>query len=283
MIQIKLKELLINNFCYLPMGDNYLSISYLQLGLSVLLILINVVLSLVLRLGLEKSLIIASVRMIVQLLLIGYVLEWLFTLSNPWLVIAIALLMAGVAGMSAVNRTSRRFPGIYWRSLLSVLVASFLITNLSVAGIIQVQPWYNPQYLIPMLGMILGNTLTGISLGLDRFMEGLVTNRNAIETLLALGANRWEASHREIKNAVRTGMIPIINSMMVMGLVSLPGMMTGQILAGANPLDAVRYQIIITFAIASGSALGTLGVVLLAWLALFTPNHQLKIDKLITN
>jgi len=265
------------------MGDNYLSISYLQLGLSVLLILINVVLSLVLRLGLEKSLIIASVRMIVQLLLIGYVLEWLFTLSNPWLVIAIALLMAGVAGMSAVNRTSRRFPGIYWRSLLSVLVASFLITNLSVAGIIQVQPWYNPQYLIPMLGMILGNTLTGISLGLDRFMEGLVTNRNAIETLLALGANRWEASHREIKNAVRTGMIPIINSMMVMGLVSLPGMMTGQILAGANPLDAVRYQIIITFAIASGSALGTLGVVLLAWLALFTPNHQLKIDKLITN
>jgi putative ABC transport system permease protein len=283
MMQIKLKELLINNFCYLPMGDNYLSISYLQLGFSVLLILINVVLSLVLRLGLEKSLIIASVRMIVQLLLIGYVLEWLFTLSNPWLVIAIALLMAGVAGISAVNRTSRRFPGIYWRSLLSVLVASFLITNLSVAGIIQVQPWYNPQYLIPMLGMILGNTLTGISLGLDRFMEGLVTNRNAIETLLALGANRWEASHREIKNAVRTGMIPIINSMMVMGLVSLPGMMTGQILAGANPLDAVRYQIIITFAIASGSALGTLGVVLLGWLALFTPSHQLKIDKLIAD
>ena len=265
------------------MDNDYLSISYLQLGFSVLLILINVVLSLVLKLGLEKSLMIASVRMIVQLLLIGYVLQWLFTLSNPWLVIAIALLMAGVAGMSAVNRTSRRFPGIYWRSLLSVLVASFLITNLSVTGIVQVQPWYNPQYLIPMLGMILGNTLTGISLGLDRFMEGLVTNRNAIETLLALGANRWEASHQEIKNAVRTGMIPTINSMMVMGLVSLPGMMTGQILAGANPLDAVRYQIIITFAIASGSALGTLGVVLLAWLALFTPNHQLKIDKLITN
>ena len=265
------------------MDNDYLSISYLQLGFSALLILINLVLSLVLKLGLEKSLMIASVRMIVQLLLIGYVLQWLFTLSNPWLVIAIALLMAGVAGMSAVNRTSRRFPGIYWRSLLSVLVASFLITNLSVTGIVQVQPWYNPQYLIPMLGMILGNTLTGISLGLDRFMEGLVTNRNAIETLLALGANRWEASHQEIKNAVRTGMIPTINSMMVMGLVSLPGMMTGQILAGANPLDAVRYQIIITFAIASGSALGTLGVVLLAWLALFTPNHQLKIDKLITN
>lgn len=262
------------------MSDNYLTLSYGQLAASVLLILINVVLSLRLRLGLERSLVIASVRMIVQLILIGYVLEWLFALSNPFLVVAIALLMAGVAGISAVNRTSRRFAGIYWRSLVSVLVAAFLITNLSVAGIIQVRPWYDPQYLIPMLGMVLGNTLTGISLGLERFMEGVTANRNAIETLLALGATRWEASHREVQTAVRTGMIPTINSMMVMGLVSLPGMMTGQILAGASPIDAVRYQIVIVFAIASGSALGTLGVVLLAWQALLSPAHQLRCDRL---
>jgi putative ABC transport system permease protein len=131
-----------------------------------------------------------------------------------------------------------------------------------------------------MLGMILGNTLTGISLGLERFMEGLVTNRNGIETLLALGATRWEATHREVQTAVKTGMIPTINSMMVMGLVSLPGMMTGQILAGASPIDAVRYQIVIVFAIASGSALGTIGVVLLAWLTLLSSNHQLRSDGL---
>jgi len=262
------------------MSDNYMTLSYGQLATSVLLILINVILSLRLRLGLERSLVVASVRMVVQLLLIGYVLEWLFALSNPFPVLAIALLMAGVAGISAVNRTSRRFAGIYWRSLVSVLVAAFLITNLSVAGIIQVRPWYDPQYLIPMLGMVLGNTLTGISLGLERFMEGVTINRNAIETLLALGATRWEASHREVQTAVRTGMIPTINSMMVMGLVSLPGMMTGQILAGASPIDAVRYQIVIVFAIASGSALGTLGVVLLAWQALLSPTHQLRCDRL---
>ncbi len=262
------------------MSDNYLSLSYGQLAISFLLILINVALSLRLRLGLERPLLIASIRMVVQLLLIGYVLEWLFALSDPFLVLAIALLMAGIAGISAVNRTSRRFPGIYWQSLLSILVAAFIVTNLSVAGIIQVKPWYNPQYLIPMLGMIMGNTLTGISLGLERFMEGLVTNRRAIETLLALGATRWEATHREVQAAVKTGMIPIINSMMVMGLVSLPGMMTGQILAGASPIDAVRYQIVIVFAIASGSALGTLGVVLLAWLTLLSPNHQLRCEHL---
>ncbi|AMW29740.1 ABC transporter permease [Arthrospira platensis] len=262
------------------MSDNYLSLSYGQLGASVLLIIINVALSIQLRLGLERSLAIASLRCVVQLLLVGYILEWLFALDNPWVVLAIALLMAAIAGISAVNRTSRRFAGIYWRSLLSVLVSAFLITNLSVIGIIQVQPWYNPQYLIPLLGMILGNTLNGISLGLDRFMEGVVSNRNGIETLLALGATRWEASHKQIQTAVRTGMIPIINSMMVMGVVSLPGMMTGQILAGASPLDAVRYQIIIVFAIASASALGTLGVVILAWGALFSPSHQLLSDRL---
>lgn len=262
------------------MSDNYLSLSYGQLGASVLLIIINVALSIQLRLGLERSLAIASLRCVVQLLLVGYILEWLFALDNPWVVLAIALLMAAIAGISAVNRTSRRFAGIYWRSLLSVLVSAFLITNLSVIGIIQVQPWYNPQYLIPLLGMILGNTLNGISLGLDRFMEGVVSNRNGIETLLALGATRWEASHKQIQTAVRTGMIPMINSMMVMGVVSLPGMMTGQILAGASPLDAVRYQIVIIFAIASASALGTLGVVILAWLALFSPSHQLLSDRL---
>jgi putative ABC transport system permease protein len=111
-------------------------------------------------------------------------------------------------------------------------------------------------------------------------MESLVNQRQKIETLLALGATRWEATHEEIKAAIRTGMIPMINSMMVMGIVSLPGMMTGQILAGANPLDAVRYQIIIIFAIASATALGTLGVVLLAWQSLLNSSHQLCLDRL---
>lgn len=263
------------------MSSSYIPISLEQLALSVLFILINIVLSLGLRLGLARTLVIASVRMVVQLLLIGYVLNWLFTLSHPVPIIVLAMVMTTIAGISSVNRTSRRFAGIYWRSLLSVFISSFLITNLTTFGIIKVQPWYDPQYFIPLLGMVLGNTLTGISLGLDRFMESLVNQRQKIETLLALGATRWEATHEEVQAAVRTGMIPMINSMMVMGIVSLPGMMTGQILAGASPLDAVRYQIIIIFAIASATALGTLGVVLLAWLSLLNSSHQICLDRLI--
>ncbi|MFQ4140150.1 ABC transporter permease [Nodosilinea sp. PGN35] len=262
------------------METNYIAIGTGQLALAALLILVNVALSVALRLGLARSLLIASLRMVVQLLLIGFVLEWLFTQDNPLVIVGISLVMAAIAGMASVNRTQRRFAGIYWNSLLSVLVASALVTGFAMVSIIGVRPWYDPQYLIPLLGMVLGNTLNGISLGLDRFMEDLVAQRDQVETLLALGASRWEAAHKTVRDAIRVGMIPTINSMMVMGVVSLPGMMTGQILAGADPIDAVRYQIVIIFMIAAAAALGIFGVVLLAYRRLLSPDHQLRLDYL---
>ncbi|NEP59834.1 MAG: ABC transporter permease, partial [Symploca sp. SIO2G7] len=129
-------------------------------------------------------------------------------------------------------------------------------------------------------GMVLGNAITGTSLALDRFLNDLTTNRGQVEALLALGATRWEAAHTTVTEALRTGMIPTINSMMVMGLVSLPGMMTGQILAGALPTNAVRYQIVIIFTIAAGTALASLGIILLAFRALFSQQHQLRLERL---
>ncbi|MGJ5676033.1 MAG: ABC transporter permease [Nostochopsis sp.] len=257
------------------METNYIQISYGQLTLATLFIVVNIGLSFSLRLGLEQSLGVASVRMVIQLLLVGYILQWVFTLSNPILIILLALGMTIIAGVSSVNRTLRRFNGIYWNNFISLLSGSFLVTGIIVSGILRVQPWYEPQYLIPLLGMILGNALTGTSLSLDRFMEDLTNNRGEIEALLTLGATRWEASHQTVKEALRTGMTPTINSMMVMGLVSLPGMMTGQILAGANPSDAIRYQIVIIFAQAAGVAIATMGVVILAFLVLFNRDHQL--------
>jgi putative ABC transport system permease protein len=259
---------------------NYIEIGYGQLALAIVLILINITLSFAFRLGLERTLAIAAGRMIIQLLLIGFVLEWLFTQDNPWLILTIGVVMASIAGISAVNRTKFRFVGIYWSSLLSVLTAAAIVTSFAMGGIIQVQPWYDPQYLIPMLGMVLGNTLNGISLGLDRFIDSLINQKDQIETLLALGATRWEAAHTQIRQGIRVGMIPMINSMMVMGVVSLPGMMTGQILAGADPIDAVRYQIVIALMIAAGAALGTLSIVMLAYHRLLSPDHQLRLDYL---
>ena len=262
------------------MQSGYIPINNWQIALSAALILINLGLSIALKLDLEKRLWIAAVRMIVQLLLVGYVLNWIFTLDNPLWVLMVAFGMVLIAGRAAVGRTRRRFNQIYWTSFLSILASSALITGLTVAGIIQVDPWYDPQYLIPLLGMILGNGLTATSLTLDRFMEDLVLRRDQIELLLSLGATRWEAARQSLREAVRTGTIPIINSMMVMGLVSLPGMMTGQILAGASPADAVRYQIVIIFAIAAGAALTAMGIALLAFFALFSSKHQLHLERL---
>ena len=137
-----------------------------------------------------------------------------------------------------------------------------------------VHPWFHPQFTVPLTGMILGNTLNGISLGLNHLQSELTQNRGEVEMLLTLGATRWEAAKSSITEALRTGMIPIINTMMVVGIVSLPGMMTGQLLAGAPPIEAVKYQVVIMFLIAAGTALGTLGVVLLAYRRVFNKRHQ---------
>lgn len=251
-----------------------------QLLLAASLILINLGLSLGLKLGLGRSLLVASLRMVVQLLLIGYVLQWLFQQENPWLVVIMALGMTSIAGISAVQRTKRYFTGLYWNSCLSILAAATIVTTVAIKGILHLDPWYAPDYVIPLLGMVLGNALNGICLGVDRFMDQVVSQQREIELLLSFGATRWEAARRPVQEALRTGMIPITNSMMVTGLVSLPGMMTGQILAGADPLQAVRYQIVIMFMIAAAVCLGTLGIVTLAFFRLFAPEHRLCLDRL---
>jgi putative ABC transport system permease protein len=263
-----------------PVVSGALAISNGRLALAALLLLVNVSLSLALQLGLERSLLLAAVRMTVQLLLVGSVLEWLFRQQQPLPILLLALGMAAIAGHAAVQRTRHRFSGIHLNSLLAVLVSSTLVSGVAIGAIIRPEPWYRPQYLIPLLGMVLGNTLNGLSLGLDRLMEGLITERAQVEARLALGADRWEACREVVREAIRVAMIPTINSMMVMGLVSLPGMMTGQILEGADPSAAVRYQIVIVFMIAAATALGVFAVVLLAFLRLTSADHQLRLERL---
>ena len=256
------------------MWPEYIDLSAGQVAAAAALIAFNAAISLALKLGMERRLVVAAVRTVAQLTLIGLVLEWVFAVRSWPLVVALATVMATVAGVAAVRRVGRRYPGIWLNSLVSMWASSWLIAGLAVGGVVRVDPWWEPQYAIPLLGMILGNTLNGISLGLDRLTEELVTRRDRVETLLALGATRWEAARDPVRSAVRTGMIPILNSMMVVGIVSIPGMMTGQLLAGVDPRSAVEYQIVVMFLIASGTALGTVGVVLLGYRRLFNRRHQ---------
>lgn len=263
------------------MPTHYLELSYVQLAIGSSLILVCAAISLALELGLQNRLLVAAARTIVQLLLIGLVLKWIFTVGHWYVVLAMMTAMTLIAGGAAVQRTGRRYRGIWLDAVVSMWASSWLVTAVALLAVVQVRPWYHAQYAIPLLGMILGNTLNGISLGLDRLGGELASRRDQIDTLLALGATRWEAAREPVQQAVRTGMIPIINSMMVVGLVSLPGMMTGQLLAGVEPVQAVMYQIVIMFLIAAGTSLGTFSVVLLGYRRLFTADHQFLPGRLV--
>lgn len=262
------------------MSSAYMELSTAQLALSFLLMILNLGLSFLLRLNLSRQLLLASARMVVQLLLLGQILHWIFDLEKPWILLSVLLFMSAVAGFSAVGRTKSRYPRIFLNSLLSVGVASMIVGSFGVFAIFRLQPWYQAQYVIPIVGMMLGNILNGISLGLDRFISLIDDKSVELESFLAMGATRWEAARPIIEESVRVGMVPILNSMMVMGLVSLPGMMTGQILAGANPIDAVKYQIVIVFMIASATACGAAFVILLSFLSLSDKEHRFLISRL---
>ncbi len=249
-------------------------------SLAALLMLVSVGLSAWLRLGLGRDILIASTRMVVQLLLVGLILGRVFRLGSPLPILAIGLVMTALAAQAAAGRPSRRYPGLLLDCFIAIFGSSFLLTGFALAGILRVRPWFEAQYAIPLLGMVLGNSLTSVALALDRFTTDLVTRRGEVETLLALGATRWEAAHPLIRTALRAGMMPTLNSMMVIGMVSLPGMMTGQILAGASPEHAVRYQIVVMFVHSASTALGCLGAVLLAFRALFDSRDRLRSERL---
>ncbi len=249
-----------------------------SLAAAAALVALNGVLSIWLGLGLERRLAIASVRTIVQLLLMGWLLTPIFGWDAPWLVAALGVLMVILAGREAVGRTQRSYRRIQWSAFAALAVSGGVTTILATTVIIGVEPWWRPQYFIPLLGMILGNALSGISLGLDRCLSLLDEGRDRVEAHLAMGATWWEAARPVAAEAIRTGMIPIINSMSVVGLVTIPGMMTGQILGGTPPELAARYQILIMFLIAAAVALGT-GIAVLASLAsLFDRTHRLRSD-----
>jgi len=234
------------------------------------------------RLGLSKDLLIAAVRTVVQLLLIGVVLKVLFANVDLLWVAGISLVMLLAAGREVMARQQRRFSG-WWGFGMgtgAMFISSFAITVLALTTIISTDPWYDPQYAVPLLGMLLGNTMSGIALALDRLTATAWQQRAVIEQRLMLGASRVEAIAEIRRDAMRSGMMPIINAMAVAGLVSLPGMMTGQILAGSPPLEAVKYQILIMFLIVAGSGFGVTTALWLASKRLFDERHRLRLDKL---
>jgi putative ABC transport system permease protein len=210
------------------------------------------------------------------------VLKTLFQLASPlWTVLA-ALAMVAFAGREIIARQERRLAGLWAYGLGTgcMLFAASLVTIFGLATQIRPDPVYDPRYALPLLGMVLGNTMTGISLGLDRLTTGLARERAAVEAQLALGRTRSEAMAPFTRAALRSALMPVVNAMAASGLVALPGMMTGQILAGVAPVEAVKYQILVMFLIAGGTGLGAVTAVLFGARRLSDDRHRLRLDRL---
>ncbi|NEZ04323.1 iron export ABC transporter permease subunit FetB [Wenzhouxiangella sp. XN201] len=262
--------------------SSVIDLSWWQLALAAVLVLALAGSMWLTRLGLAGSLLIAAGRTVVQLALVGLVLEALFAVGALGWIALMALAMLLLAGREVMVRQKHRFTGgwAFGIGTVSMFVSAFSVTVLALVVVIGPDPWYSPQYAIPLLGMLLGNTMTGVALSLDRLTESAWRERALIEHRLMLGQTWVEAISEIRRNAMRSGMIPIINAMAAAGLVSLPGMMTGQILAGSPPALAVKYQILIMFTIAAGTGFGTMAAVSMGSRRLFDKRERLRIDRL---
>lgn len=261
---------------------NVISLSALDLSMAAVLVIVLAVISQVLKLDLSSRIIIAAIRTVVQLLLIGLVLKALFAHVDLLFVAALSIIMLLIAGREVMARQQRRFGGIWGYGLgtLSMFISSFALTIYALIVIVGTDPWYTPQYAIPLLGMMLGNTMTGVSLALDKLTTTAWQQRSIIEARLILGQD-WRTAIGDItRDSVRIGMIPMINAMAAAGLVSLPGMMTGQILSGTDPIEAVKYQILIMFLITAGTGFSAM---LATWIGarhLFDDRQRLRLERL---
>ena len=261
---------------------NVIVLTPFDLSLAAILVLLLAVFSILLKLDLATQIVIAAVRTVVQLLLIGLVLKTLFAQVDLLYVAALSIIMLLIAGREVMARQKRRFGGLWGYGLgtLSMFVSSFSLTIYALIVVVGTEPWYTPQYAIPLLGMMLGNTMTGVSLALDKLTTTAWQQRNVIEARLILGQD-WRTAIGDItRDSVRIGLMPMINAMAAAGLVSLPGMMTGQILSGTEPVEAVKYQILIMFLITAGTGFAAMLATWIGARRLFDDRQRLHLERL---
>ncbi|BDG60999.1 ABC transporter permease [Caldinitratiruptor microaerophilus] len=230
------------------------------------------VLSVYQRLGLERDIAVGAVRAGVQLLAVGYVLRLVFR-AHSWLYTGLMLTVMVAAAVQVATRRGGGMPGTRSRVAVAIAAAEIVTVGLMlVTGQIR----FVAEHVIPLSGMVVGQSMVTAGLLLNRLRSEVGLRREEVQVWLSLGASPRQAVDRALRSAVRASMIPSIDSLKTVGLVQLPGMMTGQILAGADPVVAVRYQILVMFSLTSAAALTSILLGLLAYPLLFTPAQQLR-------
>ena len=243
--------------------NQIIDISVPQLLIALFFILIAQASSFIYHLGLNRDITIGTIRTFAQLFLMGYVLTFILKTSNPWIVLGVFTVMVFSAMFIIKGRVKEKQIPYIIPTFLTMLV-SYLATALFVSGlVIGITPWWEPRYFIPAGGMIIGNSMSALAISLERLFRDMRQQKEVVEMKLSLGANYREASLDIFRNAVTAGMIPSINAMMGVGLVFIPGMMSGQILAGTDPLIAIRYQIVVMLMLVGSTAVSSVIVMLI--------------------
>ena len=258
--------------------DPNIDLTLIQLATAYVFVIILLIIVRYRGINRERDIIIASIRMTLQLVLIGYVLVYIFDNPSPFFTIIFIVLMEIFAIFNIFKRVKEHIS----YDLKKIIAISMIVGTLSsmiyfLFIVIRITPWYNPRYFIPITGMLIGNSMTGISLGVSRLISGIQSNKNRIESALMLGALPKVAVKDIVDNAFDAAVLPTINSMVGMGIVFLPGMMTGQILAGLSPVSAIKYQIAIMLGILGSVSLTVIVFINFGYKTFFNKDSQLKI------
>ncbi len=254
------------------MGPVGIDVSLAEVAASLVLVAVAVGVSIWWRTGLENEIGVAVVRSAIQLIAIGYVIQAIFDEDSLLLVAGLISVMV-VFGAFTARRRARRVPGAFWPLLIALAVAGAATLGLVLAlGIFEP----TPRYLVPVGGMVIGNSMTAAAVALNRLGDELSDRAREIEATLALGATSTVAAAPSVRRSLRSGTIALIDQTKTTGLIFFPGIMVGMLLAGADPIDAVRLQLILLWSLLGAVALSTLIATTLAYRNFFTPAHQLR-------
>lgn len=250
--------------------------SYIALTFSLIFVLTPMLLSKTLKLELEKDITIATVRSIIQLFIVGYILTFVFESEHPIYIILMIALMIGAATQNA-RKKGIEIKGITWKLIITYVFIE-IFTQAILLGF-QIVP-AEPQYIIPLTGMVVGNAMVLSILFLNRFIAEVEARQDETELILSLGGTPKQAIHTSLISSIKASMIPTIESQKTIGLVQLPGMMSGQIIAGADPLQAVQFQLLVLFLLLCTATLTSIILGFLSYPTLFNKRMQmLKIEK----
>ncbi len=242
----------------------------LQLSLTIIFVMIPLLLSSYLKLGLEKDIVIATIRSIVQLFFIGYLLTFVFDGEHPVYILLMILLMIAAAAQNIIKK-GKGIKGITWKIVLTLVTVE--VVTMGILLSFHIIP-FEARYIIPISGMMIGNSMVLSLLFLNRFLSEINASDEQIELILSLGGSKKQAIHRSLMSAIRSSMIPTIESQKTMGLVQLPGMMSGQIIGGADPIIAVQFQLLILFLLLTAATISSIMVGFLSYPTLFNDKEQ---------